>query len=247
MINKKDEIPIIPASDIASLEKRIFLSVIKDIEDTETSFEQKVVMFDIMIEGFRIALYLLYEFEKTLEISEKVSELDKENKIKAYLHGLNDTIVDFNKLLDYTEYEKTIGTKLFDSMVEGAKFTLNIFAETDEEWGNPWNWNSEYITDTKSYFIGIRDALNKFSEIINYITDYLRTYALFCPDCGKMNIKQYIELFGYGINRISNTYPMEIETMANAINDIDLIRKREYISTEYLWKDIKTYVDNMKL
>lgn len=246
---KENEIPIIPAKEVVSLEKSIFLSIIKDIENTKAPYEEKIVRFDIMIEGFKTALYLLYEFEKTLEIedvSKEISDIDKKNKIKSYLFGLNDAILKFHKLFDYPDYEKTRDSKLLDSMIEGAKFSLNIFAETEDEWGNPWDWKSEYIADTKSYFIGIRDALDKFREIIDYVIDYLHTYSLFCPDCGKLYIF-YFELYEYGINRISNSYPIKIEPIANVINDIDLIKKGEYINKEHLWKEIKTYIDEMEL
>ncbi len=241
-----NEIPILPPSEVPSLEKRIFLAIIKDIENTNAPFEQKLVSFDIMIEGFKTALNFLYEFEKEISI-EKISDQHKKNKVESYLHGLDDTILNFHKMLDYAEYEKTRDSKLLDSMVEGAKFTLNIFADVDEEWGNPWDWNSEYIKDTKSYFMGIRDALNKFRETIDYIIDYLHSYALFCPECGRIYIKDYLELYEYGINMISNSYPMKIERMINVINDIDLIKKGEYINKEYLWKEIKAYIDNMEL
>ncbi len=93
--------------------------------------------------------------------------------------------------------------------------------------------------------MGIRDALNKFREIMDYMIDYLRTYAMFCPECGKIYVKDYLELFTYGVNRIVNIYPTKIETIANVINDIDLIKKGEYINKEYLWKDIKTYIDEI--
>ncbi len=124
------EIPIIPAKDVPSLEKSIFLSVIADIERTETLVEQKIAAFDIMIEGFKTVFYLIYEFEKTLEIDiskddskEKISDIDKEYKIASFLYGLNDTILKFDKLLDYSGYEKTRDSKLLDTAIESAKLT----------------------------------------------------------------------------------------------------------------------------
>lgn len=243
MANKKEnEIPIIPAKEVPSLEKRIFLSIIKDIDKTEIIAEQKVVIFDVMIEGFKTALYLIYEFEKTL-LKEKISAIDKEYKIASYIYGLNVTMLKFDKLFYYTGYEKTRDNKSIEIAIKSAILVLDIFAEAEGEWGNPWDWNSEYIKDTKSYFIGIKDALDKFREIVDYMIDYLHTYAMFCPECGKIKYEDYFELFSYGINRISNIYPTKIEIIADVINDIDLIKKKEYISKEYLWKDIKAYIE----
>ncbi len=83
----------------------------------------------------------------------------------------------------------------------------------------------------------------KFREIVDYMIDYLHTYVMFCPECGKIKYEDYLDLFSYGINRISNTYPAKIEMIADVINNIDIIKKKEYINKEYLWKDIKTYVE----
>ena len=36
---------------------------------------------------------------------------------------------------------------------------------------------------------------------------------------------------------------MKIEIIASVILDIDLIKMGDHISKEYLWKDIKTYIE----
>lgn len=85
--------------------------------------------------------------------------------------------------------------------------------------------------------MGIRDALDKFHEIFDYLHEYVLLYE---------DIRDYFELYNYGIYHVLNNYPFNIEIIATAINDLDKIKKEEYISKEYLWNEIIEYVDKME-
>ncbi len=70
MTNMTNKIPIIPSKDVLSLEKRIFLSIIEDIDHTEIVAEQKVATFDIMIFD---KLFYYTDYENTRDNSVKMA------------------------------------------------------------------------------------------------------------------------------------------------------------------------------
>lgn len=229
-----DKIPIIPASEVPSQDKWVFLDTIKNIEKLQLSYEQKVIFFDVVVEGYKLALELLYEFKKEYE-----NYPDIDGAIRSYLSGIGDAFSKFEDLIGYIiksdiSYEKQV--KLLDAMVISSKSTLDIFAEADDDWGNPWEWKSRYIDITTFYFMGIREAIDKFHEIF----EYLHTYVVLYED-----VREYFELYDDGIHHVLNNYPFEIEILAIIINDLDKIKKEEYISKEYLWKAILDYIDKM--
>lgn len=150
----------------------------------------------------------------------------------------------FSEMIKYIEdidpsYEEKI--KFFDVMVEGSKFTLESFHqfEKDLEW---------YHADVKvSYLSGFRDALDKFNDILIYLSKY----------ANEKDISEYSHLLAIGENFIQNIIEggEKLPEIINVVKDIDLIKKGEYKKgpfmvqindPEYLWNTIKYYINNMK-
>lgn len=150
----------------------------------------------------------------------------------------------FSEMIKYIEdidpsYEEKI--KFFDEMVEGSKFTLESLHqfEKDLEW---------YHADVKvSYLSGFRDALDKFNDILIYLSKYAT----------EKDISEYSHLMVIGENFIQNIIEggEKLPEIINVVKDIDLIKKGEYQKgpfmvqindPEYLWNAIKYYINNMK-
>ena len=149
----------------------------------------------------------------------------------------------FSEMIKHIEsmelsYEEKI--KFFDVMVEGSKFILTSFHEfeKDLEW---------YHADVKmSYVSGFRDALDKFNEILTYLS----TYA------NEKDISEYFDLLVIGVNFIQNIIETgeRLPEIINVVKDIDLIKKGEFqkgpfmvqIGQERLWNAIKYYINNMR-
>lgn len=145
------------------------------------------------------------------------------------------------KYIDYLDssYEEKI--KFFDVMVEGSKFLLESFHqfEKDLEW---------YHANVKvAYISGFRDALDKFNDILIYLSKY----------ANEKDISEYSHLLVIGENFIHNMIEggEDMPEIINVVKDIDLIKKGEYkqgpfmvqiIDPEHLWFAIKHYIDNMK-
>ncbi len=166
-------IPIVPPEEIPSKEKRFFSEMIKYIDNTDSSYEEKIKFFDVMVEGSKFLLESFHRFEK------------------------------------------------------------------DIDW---------YHANVKvSYVLGFRDAIDKFDDILIYLSKY----------ANEKDISEYSDLLVIGINFIQNIIESgeNLPEIINVVKDIDLIKKGEYQKgpfmvqirdPEHLWNAIKYYINNLK-
>lgn len=150
----------------------------------------------------------------------------------------------FSEMIKYIEdvdpsYEEKV--KFFDVMVEDSKFTLESFHQFEED----LEW---YHADVKaSYLSGFRDALDKFNDILIYLSKY----------ANEKDISEYYHLLVTGENFIHNIIESgeKLPEIINVVKDIDLIKKGEYQKgpfmaqikdPEHLWYAIKYYINNME-
>ncbi len=126
---KEDDImviPIIPPEEIPSKEKRFFSEMIKYIDDIESSYEEKIKFFDVMVEGSKFLLESFHQFEKDLEWYHADVKVSYVSGFRDALNKFNDILIYLSKYADEKdigEYSHllVIGENFIQNMIEGGE------------------------------------------------------------------------------------------------------------------------------